>query len=204
MTTRELSQVLSISNRTIQKHAMILGYTENGIVTNLNQEQVTEIKNRIGKQDLALSCKVESVTTDLEMIKKAQDFMQWATVKIQEETAKRIEAENKIALDAPKVDFFDAVTSSRDAIDMKDAAKVLNIGIGRNTLFQKLRDKSILMDNNTPYQTYIDQGYFRVIESKWVTPDGETRISFKTVVYQKGLNYLLKVIKKDIAKELTV
>jgi anti-repressor protein len=96
----------------------------------------------------------------------------------------------------PKIEFFEAVTDSKDAIEMKDAAKVLNIGMGRNTLFEKLRDLKILMDNNTPYQTYIDRGYFRVVESKWITPQGETKISLKTVVYQKGLDFIFKAVTK--------
>ena len=96
---------------------------------------------------------------------------------------------------APKADFFDQVTNSKDAIEMKEAAKVLNMpGIGRNNLFQILRDKKILMENNTPFQTFIDRGYFRVIESKWVTPEGETKINLKTVVYQKGLDFIRRTV----------
>jgi anti-repressor protein len=111
--------------------------------------------------------------------------------------AKEIEQKNTaLAIAAPKIAFFDSVTNSKDAIDMKDAAKVLNIGIGRNTLFQKLRDLKILMDNNTPYQTFIDRGYFRVIESRWTTPQGEVKISLKTVVYQRGLDFILKELRK--------
>ncbi|TAH55184.1 MAG: phage antirepressor Ant [Treponema sp.] len=98
----------------------------------------------------------------------------------------------------PKAEFFDQVTSSKDAIDMREAAKVLNIkGIGRNNLFQFLRDERIFMENNTPFQAYIDRGYFRVIESKWTAPDGETHISFKTVVYQRGLDFIRRRLGED-------
>lgn len=103
--------------------------------------------------------------------------------------------QKQLAIMAPKADFFDQVTSSKDAIEMKEAAKVLNMpGIGRNNLFQILRDKKILMDNNTPFQAFIDRGYFRVIESKWVTPEGETKINLKTVVYQKGLDFIRRMV----------
>jgi phage antirepressor YoqD-like protein len=78
----------------------------------------------------------------------------------------------------PKAEFYDTVTDSKTAIDIGKAAKVLDIGIGRNKLFQKLRDKGVLMNNNIPYQTFIDRGYFRIIETKYVKPDGSTHIQF--------------------------
>ena len=72
-------------------------------------------------------------------------------------------------------------------------AKTLNIGIGRNTMFELLRDKGILQSNNLPYQRYIDAGYFRVIEQKY-TYNGEVRINLKTLVYQRGLSYIRKLL----------
>lgn len=105
--------------------------------------------------------------------------------------------DEQIKIMEPKAQFFDQVTSSKDAIEMKDVAKVLNIPkYGRNNLFLFLRERKILMNNNTPYQEYIDRGYFRVIESKWTTPEGEIKISLKTVVYQKGLNFITREINK--------
>lgn len=113
--------------------------------------------------------------------------------------AKQIEKqEEQIKLAAPKVDFYDQVTGSTDSIGMDKVAKVLNIkGYGRNKLFQFLRDKSVLQKDNAPYQHYIDRGYFRVIESKYNKPDGSTHISLKTVVYQKGVDYIRKLIEEE-------
>lgn len=92
----------------------------------------------------------------------------------------------------PKEEFFDAVTDSKDAIDMKDTANALHMGIGRNKLFQFLRDQKILTQNNRPYQQYIDCGYFRVIEQKYDRGYGETGVNIKTVVYQKGVDFIRK------------
>lgn len=94
----------------------------------------------------------------------------------------------------PKVDFFDQVAGSSDAIEIGEAAKVMNLGIGRNRLFEKLRQSEVLMPNNTPYQYYLDRGWFRVVESKWNKPDGSVHISLKTMVYQKGLQGIAKMI----------
>lgn len=103
--------------------------------------------------------------------------------------------EKQIALLKPKAEFFDAVADSKDAIDIGTASKVLNIGIGRNRLFEILRQEGILMQNNQPYQKYVDAGYFRVIEQKFNKPDGSTSINIKTLVYQKGLAYIKKVVE---------
>lgn len=96
----------------------------------------------------------------------------------------------------PKEEFFDAVADSKDAIEIGKVAKVLNFpGIGRNKLFEILRKKGVLMKNNIPYQKYIDNGCFRTIEQKYSTPDGEIRISIKTLVYQKGVDFIRKTLE---------
>lgn len=115
-----------------------------------------------------------------------------------DEVEKRELAEKQVALMSPKADFFDSVADSKDAIPIGEAAKVLNMGIGQNNLFKLLREKSILRHNNQPYQEYIDRGYFRVIEQKYDVR-GETRINIKTLVYQKGLEYIRQTIKKQRA-----
>lgn len=94
----------------------------------------------------------------------------------------------------PKADFFDAVADSKTAVAIGDVAKVLGIrGLGRNKLFEILRNKKILMNNNQPYQKYVDCGYFRVIEQHY-TKNGEACINFKTLVYQNGVDYIRKAV----------
>lgn len=95
----------------------------------------------------------------------------------------------------PKAEFFDAVANSKTAIPMDQVAKVLGIkGIGRNKLFEILREKKVLDRGNVPYQEYVDRGYFRVIEQKYTKPNGDTCINIKTLVYQKGVDYIRKLI----------
>lgn len=113
--------------------------------------------------------------------------------------AEQIEQQQKqIETQKPKVDFFDAVAESKDAVDMGTCAKVLNLGIGRNQLFELLRNEKVLMDNNQPYQSMIDRGYFRVVEQKYTRTNGDLCINFKTLVYQKGLDYILKLCKEKM------
>lgn len=120
-------------------------------------------------------------------------------VQLEEDKIKLLEAnkenEQKLIEQKPKVEFFNAVTDSKTAISMGDTAKILNYNnLGRNKLFEILREKKILMNDNVPYQEYIDREYFRVIEQKYHTANGETRISIKTLVFQKGLDYIKKVL----------
>lgn len=110
------------------------------------------------------------------------------------EQRERLEKERQELL--PKAEFFDAVTDSKTAVSIGDAAKVLDAGIGQNKLFAWLRDRNILRGDNTPYQRYIDNGYFRVVEQKYQV-NGETRISIKTLVFQKGIDYIRKQLIKE-------
>ena len=95
----------------------------------------------------------------------------------------------------PKAEFFDAVTDSKTAISIGETAKVLDAGIGQNKLFAFLRDNNILKSDNTPYQRYIDMGYFRVVEQKYEV-HGEIKISIKTLVFQKGIDFIRRLLNK--------
>ena len=76
-------------------------------------------------------------------------------------------------------------------------AKLLNYpGVGRNKLFEILRDRKILQEkDNTPYQKDMDNKWFRVIEQKY-SVDGEVRISFKTLVLQKGIIKIREILEE--------
>ena len=104
---------------------------------------------------------------------------------------------DKIAQLAPKAEFFDAVAGSKDAITMGEAAKVLDLGIGRNELFEFLRRKKVLQSDNIPYQKYIDAGYFRTIEQKYTVNDS-VRINIKTLVYQRGLDFIRRKWNEEV------
>lgn len=126
------------------------------------------------------------------VIDSAMLFQIAEQMKQKEQQIAALSAQNADML--PKAHFYDAVTGSEDTIDMAQAAKVLNLGIGRNTLFKILRERSVLQHNNVPYQEYVDRGYFRCIESSYAMPDGTQHISIKTVVFQKGLDFIRKTV----------
>lgn len=103
--------------------------------------------------------------------------------------------QEQLLLQAPKVDFYDDIIDSKDAIDMGKVAKVINMGIGRNNLFEFLRNEKVLMQNNNPMQRYIDCGWFRCVESSYMKPNGDMCINVKTVAFQKGVDGIRKLVK---------
>lgn len=91
----------------------------------------------------------------------------------------------KVARDAPKVEFAEAVRNTDALVNVGDLAKVL--GWGRNKLFKQLRDDGILMAGNKPYQRYVDQGWFKMVEGTPVKrSDGSEFTVFTTMVTGKG------------------
>ena len=134
-------------------------------------------------------------------VKERQKFQVPTTfaeaLRLAAEQQERIEAQQKlIDVQKPKAEFYDEVVDSKDAIDMKAVAKVLNMGMGRTKLFEFLRNNKILMHNNQPYQKYVDMGWFRLVESRYTKPNGDIRINLKTVVFQKGVDAIRKLIKQ--------
>lgn len=90
--------------------------------------------------------------------------------------------------------FYDDLMNTEGLYHMNTVAKELQIG--RNTLFAYLRGKDIMFyqDNaNVPYQRFMNQGLFRVIESPCA--DGKYRPT--TYATKKGLEYIRKLLRKD-------
>ena len=148
----------------------------------------------------ALEWKMKYIQAFNEMERKLNDpmFLVKKSMKYLEEKCNALLEENQEM--KPKAEFFDQVASSKTAIQMSEVAKVLNYpGYGRNRLFEFLRNKKVLMANNIPYQKYVDCGYFRVIEQKYTKPNGDTAINIKTLVYQKGINFIKKTLDKELS-----
>ncbi|WP_159522877.1 phage regulatory protein/antirepressor Ant [Sunxiuqinia indica] len=115
-----------------------------------------------------------------------------------DEQKRRIEAEKRIHELAPKAELMDRVLDSDDLIDFGQAAKILGLPFGRNTLLKKMRQKGILFANrNEPKQEYVNRGYFTVKEKFIERNDHPGFVVLKVLITQKGLNYLSKLFKTD-------
>lgn len=106
------------------------------------------------------------------------------------------QAEKKVAALTPKAELMDKVLDTDQKIDVGQSAKILGLPFGRNTLFQKLREKGIFFCNrNEPKQEYINRGYFELKE-KFIernSHDGFTVI--KVLVTQKGLDFIARLFE---------
>lgn len=138
----------------------------------------------------------EESMSDDDLIARALVMAQ-KKIELREQQLKEKDAQ--LELQKPKVDFADHVTDSDNAIDMGTFAKYAQkqgITMGRNTLFKWLRDQGVLMDNNVPYQRYLNAGWFKVIELTYNTGSGQYT-NPKTLVTGKGQVALINYIRKN-------
>lgn len=93
------------------------------------------------------------------------------------------QSENK-----PKVEYYEKVSNAVNYHSLGMTAKLL--GWGRNRFMKDLRDTNVFMGNNTPYQRYIDAGYFVVKERAYGGNLGF--LNKTTFVSGKGIQWLFK------------
>lgn len=100
------------------------------------------------------------------------------------------QANETIAIQAPKVAFAEEVFEAPTLLSMGEAAKML--GVGRNKLFAELRKRRVLMmgiRQNEPYQTFIERGYFEVKGAK-VGSRSAVKVVPQTYVTTRGLAWM--------------
>lgn len=93
----------------------------------------------------------------------------------------------------PKAEQYDRFISGENYQDMNTVAKAL--GTGRNRLFRFLRERKILMQNNTPYQEYINFGYF-VVKEKPIQMGDQVINKTQTFVTAKGVDWLSRLLEE--------
>lgn len=142
---------------------------------------------------------VRQYLIDLEKVWNSPEQVMARALKLADKKIKSLQV--TIEEQKPKVEFFDTVAESKTAISMNEVAKVIDMnGYGRNKLFEFLRQAGVLMKNNVPYQRYVDNGWFRVIEQSY-QKNGEPVVTTKTLVYQKGVDGIRKLLIKYVGEE---
>ena len=102
----------------------------------------------------------------------------------------------------PLVTFANTVANSSDTIDMGEMAKLCSkegLKIGRNRLFETLREQKILMSNNNPYQSYVERKWFEIIETVKHTSYGD-KLFTKTMVTGLGQIKIIEKLKENRLK----
>lgn len=126
------------------------------------------------------------------------------TIKRKEERLKELEADNlhqqevieekdaEIAKIQPKADFADAAFKSEGKVDIGQAAKILGLPFGRNTLFKKLKERGVFFTNrNEPKQKYIEAKYFELTQLPPIKRNNHPDIiAMKVICTQKGLAFI--------------
>jgi len=118
---------------------------------------------------------------------------------LKEEKDKRIEAENKLIEQQPKVDMYDAIMDDSGLLNFIQVAGVFG-ECGRNNLMKTLREEKILMDGeftrNVPYSQYLgENGYFETVIRPRKTKEGMQDI-ITTLCKPKALTLIKKVLDK--------
>lgn len=116
------------------------------------------------------------------------------------EVEQREALQAKVAADAPKVLFADAVATSDTDILVGDLAKILRgngVPLGANRLFELMRDEGYLIrrrgtDWNMPTQRSMELGLFRVKETAVTHSDGHVTVSKTPKVTGKGQQYFVE------------
>lgn len=212
VSARELYAELEVTDRFSRwfERMTAYGFTENEDFTSVKSSTVVNNGAERELQDYELSvdmakhiCMVQKTEKakevrqyliDLEKVWNSPEQVMARALKMADKTIEGLKSQ--LLEMKPKADFFDAVADSKTAISMNEVAKVLNIkGYGRNNLFEFLRENKVLDRWNVPYQRYVDNGWFRVIEQHY-QKNGEPIVTTKTLVYQKGVDGIRKMINQ--------
>lgn len=136
-----------------------------------------------------------------EMIMARAVMVAQETIKKHEQRVRELENDNKrqsaeITVMKPKADFYDTIMGTGKTIEMKDVAKLLDMGIGRNNLFKFLREHKVVDERNVPYQLYVDKRWFKSIPVYFDDPHtGLPSMYLKTVVYPAGIDGIRQLLK---------
>ena len=115
------------------------------------------------------------------------------------ERKERLRLEQVVKEQQPKVEFADAVNSSKNGILVKQMANLLarnGYSTGQNRLFEQLRKDGFICSTkgerfNTPTQKAIDMGLMITKESHYDSGDGVTLLSFTPLITPRGQRYFL-------------
>lgn len=136
-----------------------------------------------------------------EMIMARAVMVAQDTIKRHEQRMRELENDNKrksaeITVMRPKAEFYDTIMGTGKTIEMKDVAKILDMGIGRNNLFKFLREHKVVDERNVPYQLYVDKRWFKSIPVYFDDPRTELPSMYlKTVVYPAGIDGIRQLLK---------
>lgn len=191
MSVKEVAGALSVSEQTIRYWVRKLypEITANGIQTRLGEREVTAIKGMIGsgRNDLPNIHAVNSITTDLEMLQKTQEVIQFLA-------AKTKQLQEKIAEMTPGYEAAKRISDSEGLHTISEVGKIN--GIGPRSIFTLLESRLVIFRERgewVPYQDFINRGYF-VVKTGTYQIDGIDHLRKQTYVTGKGELWMAKIL----------
>ena len=135
----------------------------------------------------------------LEKALTSPDFLIKLATELKEEKEQRQALEEEKKLNAPKVVFADAVSTSKTSILVGELSKILKqngINIGQNRLFSWLRENDYLIkrkgtDWNMPTQKSMDMKLFEIKESTHLNGNGVNVTTKTPKVTGRGQQYFI-------------
>lgn len=141
-------------------------------------EQLEEEKAMLYGKSVMAKTEEERLEISRMIERKNEQIIKLEKSKTQKEVIKKLES---------KIHIGELIENGKSDYDIGKFAKILNIkGLGRNKMFEWLKDEKLLMKDNVPYQQYVK--YFSVIPV--VNSNGYT--NYKTLLKPKGVDYIMK------------
>lgn len=178
--------------------------TDHEIKLDMAKEIAMIQRNEKGKQARRYFIQIEKAWNSPEMVmKRALEFANKKVKKLTLENSSLLEEKK---MNAPKVIFADAVSTSKSSILVGELAKLLKqngVDTGEKRLFAYLRKNKYLIsrkgtDYNMPTQKSAELGLFQVKQTPVVHSDGHISVNKTPKVTGKGQQYFInKFLNKE-------
>jgi anti-repressor protein len=108
------------------------------------------------------------------------------------------EQEQKLLDVQPKAERWATFLNSEGLTTIDDFSKAIAIkDLGRNNMYNYLRSKGLLRQDNSPYQAYIEQGLMIKRQRGCYVYRGSLESSYKTYLKNKGIDKIITLLNKD-------
>lgn len=114
--------------------------------------------------------------------------------------------QKQLRANEPKIETYDTFLNAENYVAIGVVAKQLSTNknpMGQNRLFEFLRNQNVFISNgsmkNTPYQSYLEKGYFVVKTNPIKMGDVINNVN-QTLVTPEGIKFIEKLWKKYIDK----
>ena len=199
MTVKEAAKALGISHDVINRkiHELFPGKIKNGVITKLNEAEVTAIKLRLTQNPHLATYANQRRLVDMPKTKLEKQLLIRQAMQLQNEMIAELEAENEqLKLEnaeaKPKVEYYDALVDKSAATSFRDTAKELGIP-ERKFIEALLADRYVYRNQKrklNAYAQFIQEGLFTVKE--WQAAD---RTGVQTLITVKGKELFMKKYK---------